>query len=60
MFGKYKHIGLKYIAKLKLQQSRYRPEQAQRMDRGIALLFCDLGARRVYVFSITPRPLYPR
>jgi hypothetical protein len=28
--------------------------------RGIAPLFLDLGARRVWVVSITPRPLYPR
>jgi hypothetical protein len=41
------------------KQSRYRPEQAQRVDRGIALPFRDLGARRVCVVSITPRPLYP-
>jgi hypothetical protein len=36
------------------------PEQAQRVDRGIALLFRDLGARRGWVVSIAPRPLYPR
>jgi hypothetical protein len=29
-----------------VKQSRYRPEQAQRVGRGIALLFRDLGARR--------------
>jgi hypothetical protein len=40
--------------------SRYRPEQAQRVDRGIALPFLDLGTRRGCVVSITPRPLYPR
>jgi hypothetical protein len=39
---------------------RYRYEQAQRMDTGIALPFRDLGARRGYVVSITPWPLYPR
>jgi hypothetical protein len=27
------------------KQSRYRPEQAQRVDRGIALNFRDLGTR---------------
>jgi hypothetical protein len=31
--------------KVKVKQSRYRPEQAQRVDRGIALPFRDLGAR---------------
>jgi hypothetical protein len=40
--------------------SRYRPEQAQRVDRGIALPFLDPGARRGWVVSTTPRPLYPR
>jgi hypothetical protein len=33
----------KYV---KVKLSRYRPEQAQRVDRGIALPFLDLGARR--------------
>jgi hypothetical protein len=42
-----------------LKHSRYRPEQAQRVDRGTALPFRDLGARRGCVVSITPRPLYP-
>jgi hypothetical protein len=51
-----------YISKCeeyKLKQSRYRPEQALRLDRGIALPFPDLGARRWWVVSTTPRPLYP-
>jgi hypothetical protein len=43
--------------KVKVKQSRYRPEQAQRMDRGIALSFRDLSTRRGGVVSITPRPL---
>src|SRR5215475_3046711 len=30
------------------------------MDRCIALSFLDLGARRGWVVSTTPRPLYPR
>jgi hypothetical protein len=30
------------------------------VDRGIALPFHDLGARRGWVVSTTPRPLYPR
>jgi hypothetical protein len=30
----------------KVKQSHYRPEQAQRVDRGIVLTFHDLGARR--------------
>jgi hypothetical protein len=42
-----------------LKQSHYRSEQAQRVSRGIALLFRDLGARRGWVVSTTPRPLFP-
>jgi hypothetical protein len=30
------------------------------LGRGIALPFLDLGARREWVVSTTPRPLYPR
>jgi hypothetical protein len=37
-----------------------RPRRAQRGSRGIALLILDLGARRVWVVSTTPRPLYPQ
>jgi hypothetical protein len=33
---------------------------AHRVGRGIALLFLDLSARRGWVVSTTPRPLYPR
>jgi hypothetical protein len=40
------------------QQSCYRPELAYRVDRGIALSFCDLGARRGWVVSTMPWPLY--
>jgi hypothetical protein len=36
-----------------------RPESPEG-DRGTALLFLDLGARRGWVVSTTPRPLYPR
>jgi hypothetical protein len=43
----------------KVKQSRYRPEQAQGVDTGIALPFHDLGTRRGCVVSITPQPLYP-
>jgi hypothetical protein len=44
----------------KVKQSRYRSEQAQRVDRDIALPFRDFGARNGCVVSITPQPLYPR
>jgi hypothetical protein len=30
-------------ANVEVKQSRYRPEQAQRVDRGIALTFRELG-----------------
>jgi hypothetical protein len=33
--------------------------KAWRGSRGIALLFLDLGARKAWVVSTTPRPLYP-
>jgi hypothetical protein len=33
---------------------------AQRGSRGIALLIVNLGARRGWVVSTTPRSLYPR
>ena len=36
--------------------SRYRPGVAQRVGRGIALLFHDRGTRRGWVVSSTPRP----
>jgi hypothetical protein len=48
------------ILQVEVKQPRYRPEQTQRVDRGIALPFRDLGARRGFVVSITPRPLYLR
>jgi hypothetical protein len=37
-----------------------RPWRAQRGSRGIALLILNLGTRRGWVVSTTPRPLYPR
>ena len=36
--------------------SRYRPGVAQRVGRGIALLFHDRGTRRGWAVSSTPRP----
>ena len=36
--------------------SRYRPGAAQRVGRGIALLFHNRGTRRGWVVSSTPRP----
>ena len=39
----------------KVTWSRYRPGVAQRVGRGIALLFHDRGTRRGWVVSSTPR-----
>jgi hypothetical protein len=45
--------------KVKVKVPRNRPEGLEGGGgRGIAVLFLDLGARRVV--STTPRPLYPR
>ena len=41
--------------KVKVKWSRYRPGVAQRVGRGIALLFHDRGTRRGWVASSTPR-----
>jgi len=41
---------------VKVKWSRYRPGEAQRVSRGIALLFHDHGTRRGWVISSTPRP----
>ena len=41
---------------LKVKCSRYRPGVAQKVGRGIALLFHDSGTRRGWVVSSTPRP----
>ena len=42
----------------KLKFSRHSPVVAQRVGRGIALLFHDRGTRRVWVDSSTPRPYF--
>jgi len=47
-----------YIYIYKVKFSRYRPGMAQRVGRGIALLFHDRGTRRGWVVSVTPRPLF--
>jgi len=44
-----------YILKVKVMWSRYNPGVAQRVDRGIALLFPDRGTRRGWVVNSTPR-----
>ena len=42
--------------KVKVKWSRYMPGVAQRVGRGIALLFHDRDTRRGWVVSSTPRP----
>jgi len=44
--------------KTKVKLSRYRPGVAQRVGRGIALLFHDRGTRRGWVVSSTLRPQF--
>ena len=41
---------------IKVKFPRYRPGVAQRVGRGIALLFHDRGTRRGWMVSSTPRP----
>jgi len=47
-----------YGKKVKVKWSRYRPGVAQKVGRGIALLFHDRGTRRGWVVSNTPRPQF--
>jgi len=47
-------LGFDEVKKVKC--SRYRPGVAQRVGRGIALLFHDRGTRRGWVVSSTARP----
>ena len=50
-------ISITGILKVKeVKWSRYRPGMAQRVGRGIALLFHDRGTRKGWVVSSTPRP----
>jgi hypothetical protein len=42
--------------KVKVKLSRFRPGMAQRVGRGMALLFHDRGTRRGWVVRSTPRP----
>jgi hypothetical protein len=51
------HLRIIVIKKAKVPRNR--PEGPEG-GRGIAVLFPDLGARRGWVVSITPRALYPR
>jgi len=44
------------VVYLKVKWSRYRPGVAQKVGRGIALLFHDRGTGRGWVVSSMPRP----
>jgi len=44
------------MSQVKVKWSRYRPGVAQRVGRGIALLFYDCGTRKGWMASSTPRP----
>jgi len=44
------------LSKVNVKWSRYRPGVAQRVGRGIAVLFHDRGTRRGWVVSSTPGP----
>jgi hypothetical protein len=50
------YIGHHQVVKVKVKWSYYRPGVAQRVGRGIALLFHDRGTRRGWVVSSTPWP----
>ena len=49
-------VVLSVIKNIEVKWSRYRPGVAQRVSRGIALLFHDRGTRRGWVVNSTPRP----
>jgi len=50
------YIFIKYDIWVKVKCSLYRSGVAQRVGRGIALLFHDCGTRRGWVVRSTPRP----
>jgi len=51
-----KYIDLVYFPLWAQKWSCYRPSVAQRVGRGITILFHDRGTRRGWVISSTPRP----
>ena len=52
----YLYIYIYIYKSVKVKWSRYRPNVAQRVGRGLALFFHDRGTRRGWVISSTPRP----
>ena len=57
-FGIFEASTWRMVLRVKIKWSRYRRCVAQRVGRGIALLFHDRGTRRGWVVSSTPRPLF--
>ena len=55
-FSEVKRKDLIEGTEVKVKWSRYRPVVAQRVGRGIAVLFHDRGTGRVWVVSSTPWP----
>jgi len=53
------HLTRSVGIRVNVKWSRYRPGVAQRVDRGIALLFHDHGTKRGRVVSSTPPPHLP-
>jgi len=51
-----KLMAARILEVIKIKWSRYRPGVAQRVGRGIALLFHDRGTRKGWVVSSTTRP----
>jgi len=59
--GIWRHAAVTYFKVVKVKWSRYRPRVAQRVGRGIALLFHDRGTRRgVSGQQHAPAAFYPR
>ena len=56
LIRRYLNSEVEIKVKVKIKWSRYRPGIAQRVGRGIALLFHGRGTRRGLVVSSTPRP----
>ena len=53
---KIKGVVMEPLGLVKVKWSRYRPDMAQKVGRGITLLFHDCSTRRGWVVSSTPRP----
>ena len=58
-FDEFWFLMLNYSTIIKVKWSLYKPGVAQRVGRGIALLFNDRGTRRGWVVSSTPGRILP-